>query len=293
MMAIAKLRDKATLVKLTQRSLGTTKRESGLTNELQEQKGDKGLVVLSKLFQDKNNPVNAALKMTTELYTYHRTHTLPYEDGGRRLLPNSRYLQYSQGVAERKQKMAQWLKDNIGNYDLFVRNDIAYRRSKGNASMSAHPDDYPNAERLTATLEPIILLDPVPDESHFLFDLSDEDRQNFELSMQERFNLAQTDAVRRVMEPLEKLLNKLENYTGGSEERFHQSLVGNVVEGAQLAKELTLEGSSQYFDAVQQVQNIANSVSVDSIRENAPYRDRIKDQLSEVQAAMAMFAPKV
>jgi hypothetical protein len=290
-MTFTTLRDKATLVKLTQRSLGTTKREKTLTANLQQSQNDTGLVVLSKLFNDKNNPVNAALRMTTELYSWHRTHTLPYADAGPRLLPNTQYMNYTKGIGDRKIALADWIRNNLGNYDLFVKQDLAYRRGKGVANSNAHPDDYPSADRLERSLSPVVVFEPLPDTSHFLFDLDPEDKQNFENMMTERFDGAQRDAVSRIMEPLEKLIKKLDEYQGAAEERFHASLVSNVIEGARLAKELTLEGSTQYFDKIEEVTKLVNSVSVDSLRENASYRDTVKSNLEDVQSKMVMFAP--
>jgi hypothetical protein len=132
---------------------------------------------------------------------------------------------------------------------------------------------------------------PLPSQEHFLFDISAEDKANFQAMLEEQFKAAHTDAVERVTKPLEKLLEKLNKYTGASEERFHTSLVTNVIEGAIKTKDLTFDPPSDYLDKVDELQDFANRISVDSIKENPTYRESVKDELQKIADAMAMFAP--
>lgn len=281
------LSNKALKVKLTQRSMPTLKREKQLTDEAQETHSDKSLIVMSKLFTDRDNPVNLALRMTRELYTYHRTHTLPWEDGGARLLPNTQYFNYTQEIARRRGELDKWVKDHINNYDSYVLSDIAHRAGQNKPRVKV--EDYPSADRLKTALNPVILFDPLPNADHFLFDLNAEDKENFESALADRFKDAQNDAIRRIVEPLTKLIQKLEVYSGNAEERFHTSLVTNVIDGAQQTKDLLIDGDAEFLDKVQQVQSFANSLSVDSLKENPTYRDKAKDELLKVQKAMAIF----
>jgi len=57
-MQITKLSEKAMLVKLTMRRANLTKRDSIAESIIQSQLDDSSLIVNSKLFRDKNNPIN-------------------------------------------------------------------------------------------------------------------------------------------------------------------------------------------------------------------------------------------
>jgi hypothetical protein len=83
---VPSLAHKAMLAKLSQTSLGDKKNEAGLTEQLQTAHNDRSLKVTATLFRDKNNPVWQVKQYQQEIYTYHTTHTLPFEDGGSRLL---------------------------------------------------------------------------------------------------------------------------------------------------------------------------------------------------------------
>ena len=294
MIQFTTLSDKAMLAKLSQHSLGDTKVESQLTEQLQTAQNDKGLRVMSKLFQDKNNPVHQLKSLQQEQYVYHTTNTLPFEDGGSRLLPNSRYLDYSQGMAAIRAKFDKWRQDHLSNYDAYVLQDIAYRRTKGSGISAIDPADYPSVGRIVNVLEPKVVLKPLPTSHHFVYDISDEDRKNFEESQLEQFKMAQMDAIARVTRPLEKLISKLETYGGiKSGERFHESLVKNILQGASEAKNLTIDAAPEYVEQLDDLLNKANALSVDGLRENEFYRKDVKEDLGAMARKLSVFAPQI
>ncbi len=290
---VATLASKAVKAKLYQPTLNVNRKESQLTEEIQRENNDKSLSVMAKLFNDKNNPVYTAIKITQALYQYHIKNTLPYEDAGPRLLPNSKYMDYMAGIQEFRNQLDKWRDQHLANYDQYIEQDIAYRRSKGKGISAIDPSDYPSAGRLLQMLEPTILVEPLPDQAHFLFDISDADRQNFEAVQEERMRAAQADAVARIALPLEKLIAKLEKFAGAKGERFHESLVSNIIEGALSAKDLTLEATPEYLDQLDEIAQEANKLSVEGLRENEHYRKDTKEKLDKMAKKLSMFGPSI
>jgi len=91
-MHITSLSEKAMLVKLTMRRANLTKRDQMAEAVIQQQLDDTSLIVNSKLFRDKANPVNKIMTAASEVYTYHKLNTLPWADKGPRVLPNAQYM---------------------------------------------------------------------------------------------------------------------------------------------------------------------------------------------------------
>jgi hypothetical protein len=68
---VTPLNAKALLVKLTVRRANLTRRDTAAESYVQSQLDDTSLVVSSKLFRDKHNPVNQLISKVGEVYTYH------------------------------------------------------------------------------------------------------------------------------------------------------------------------------------------------------------------------------
>ena len=71
-MQITKLSEKAMLVKLTMRRANLTKRDTYAENLIPQQLDDTSLIVHSKLFRDKTNPINKIMSAATEVHSEHR-----------------------------------------------------------------------------------------------------------------------------------------------------------------------------------------------------------------------------
>ena len=146
---IASLNEKAMLVKLTTRRANLSRRDEHAEAVIQQQMDDASLVVVSKLFRDKANPVNRVMSLLSEVYTTHKKMTLPYMDKGPRILPNGLYMDYTTEVRGLIGKLDTQLKAVMPNYDSYVQQDMAYRNG-GKAVGRASVDDYPQAHEFEA-----------------------------------------------------------------------------------------------------------------------------------------------
>jgi hypothetical protein len=196
--------------------------------------------------------------------------------------------------AKIRAKMDQWKKEHLGNYSDYVNQDIAYRRSKSSGMSAIDPDDYPTVGRVAQALEPSLVIAPLPTTNHFVFDISEADRQNFEQAQIEKYQMAQMDAIARISKPLEKLIAKLDSYAGAkSGERFHESLITNVLNGSIEAENLTIDASDEYKEQLATIAQKVNGIVVDGIRENDLYRQSTKEELDALNRKLSIFAPVI
>lgn len=253
-MNATRLSNKALLVKLTQRKPSLTRRDKSLTSTLQQIEQDRSLAVFKRLFQDRGSPVNVIMNASAEVYQYHKLHTLPYVDAGPRLLPNGMYFDYTQEMRHLMAKVERLMLAYMPDYDQLVLDDISFRGGKA----TAH--EYPTAEQFAAAMSNDLRFMPLPDKSHFLFDLSEEDLATFDAAEEEARKVASADTIERMLEPIEKLVTKLTEYQGDKGQRFHNSIVENVLDGCRMARKLAIEPSEELLQHIAHIETVAKGM---------------------------------
>lgn len=287
---VTKLSDKCMLVKLTIKRAALTKRDQYLTDKIQQQEGDQSLTVLTKLFRDKSSPINQIMQAVNEVYAYHRKHTLPYVDAGPRILPSDTYMDYTQEMKHLIAKVDNLLANYMPHYQDLVNEDVTYRNA-GHAAGRATADDYPSADKFAQAMSVEYRFQPMPDSRHFLFDLSDDDLAAFEAAEQEAAATANADTVARMLKPLHSLVERLKEYQGAKGERFHNSLIQNVIEGCDLAERLSLNPTEELTNEIRSLREAAQAclADVEIIKGSANARASAKARLEEVAKRMAAF----
>ena len=289
-MQYTRLADKVVLVKLTQRKAALTRRDKVLTNTVQAQYNDSSLTVLTKLFRDKNAPVYKIMTKYNEVYAYHKQNTIPYVDAGPRMLPSTMYFEYMQEMKQRVAVVDKLIAHWMPVYDDLVQADIMYRNT-GLASGRANVDEYPSAEQFSQSMSNDIRMQPMPDASHFLFDISEEDLEAFRRSEQEALALANNDTVNRMLKPLVELTKKLNEFTGDKGQRFHNSLVENVIDGCKTARKLALDPTPELLDQINELESMAVKYlsNVEMIKASPTVRQDAKEKLKEMTDKMSAF----
>lgn len=287
---VSRLCDKVVQVKLTIRRVATTRKDAALTSRLQQQERDAGLQVFTKLFQDKDSPINQIMRKVNEVYAYHRTSTLPFVDAGPRLLPNALYFEYTQEMKKRIAEVDSLMATYLPLYDQLVLDDVAYRNA-GSAAGRANANEYPTAQAFERAMAIEFRFSPMPDASHFLFDLSEDDLAAFDAAEQEAAQLANQDTIRRMLEPLKLLMARLDEYRGDKGQRWHNSVMENVLEGCRQARKLALHPSSELLAQIDELEQHAAGLlaTVEVIKGSANARADARAKLQQVADKMGMF----
>ena len=282
-MQTTKLSDKVVLVKLTMRRAALTKRDNFLTDKVQRQEGDASLTVLTKLFRNRDSVINQILSKYNEIYAYHKKQTLPFVDAGPRLLPNEMYFDYTQEMRKRIADVDNLLDIYMPMYDQLVQDDVMYRNA-GHMAGRANASEYPTAEQFRNATSVEMRFQPMPDARHFLFDLSEEDEASFKRAEDEALAAANADMVGRMLKPLAALVTKLSEYQGAKGERFHNSLIDNVIDGCDTALKLAINPSQELRDTVAFIKDQAQKMltTVEVVKGSAIARANAKHELELV-----------
>jgi hypothetical protein len=292
-MKVTTLADKAMLVKLTMRRANLTKRDAVAEAIIQQQMDDSSLIVNSKLFRDKNNPINKIMTAASEVYTEHKKRTLPWADKGPRVLPNEQYMEYTQEMRSRISHVDALLLKHVPNYDTYVQLDIAYR-SKNQTSARAKVEDYPTAYEFQSKMGFDLRFMPMPDQRHFLFDISQDDLEVFNASMEQTAIIARDDAIKRMLDPLKHLVEKLVKPIGEDGHIFRDSAMENIVEGIELARKLTLDNSPEIKQLTDELNKEVSRYAdhMNWLRESPIVREQAAKKLSDIASAMGAYMGK-
>lgn len=285
-MAMPTLADKAVKVKLTIHRPTTVRCDKSLTEQVQSQERDTALRVTTRLFGDKASPIAQMFTQLNTIYAYHKTHTLPYIDAGPRLLPNTLFTEYSDQLRQLRASLDQLLAQHMPSYDALVAEDIQRR------GVRASRDEYPSREAFASAMQVSVRFDPLPRASHFLFDVGADALAEFERGQQQLWQLAQEDALNRVLLPVQALLERLRTYTGSPGERFHTSLVTNVVDGVHTMRKLMIDPSPALLETVRHIERLAVSASADpnSFKDSPALRHSTRDALDALAQQLSDYA---
>jgi hypothetical protein len=250
---------------------------------VQRQEGDASLTVLTKLFRNRDSAINQILSKYNEIYAYHKKTTLPYVDAGPRLLPNELYFDYTQEMRKRIADVDSLLDTYMPMYDDLVSDDVMYRNA-GHMAGRANASEYPTAEQFRQATSVEMRFQPMPDARHFLFDLSEEDEATFKRAEDEALAAANADMVGRMLKPLGALVTRLSEYQGQKNERFHNSLIENVIEGCDTALKLAITPTQELRDTVAFIKDQAQKMlsTVEVVKGSAIARANAKHELELV-----------
>lgn len=275
------LASKAMLVKLTAHKAGLTRRDDDKTDQLQQT--DKAALGYVQLFKFKT-PVHELTSLHRAVGQLHRRLTLPYEDRGARLLPNTQYFAYTAAMREAMGAVTNWFDQHRVHYATYVGADCAAR------GWTVQPDQYPTIEEFEDAFSFDLDFTPLPQLSHFLFDLSPADCAAFEARQTAVAEAAVTDALDRVRKPIDVLLTRLQTYTGQPGQKFVTSLLTNVADGITDMEKLLLQDVPPSFRAtLDQLRTTmtAFAVDADALRESQWQRDQLIDQLTTATEALS------
>jgi len=285
-----KLADKAIIVKLTIRRPRRTITETALTAKVQASERDTNLKVTSEIFKDKTSPIRSIFAAVEETYRTHKTITLPYVDAGPRILPNTNYFKYTSEVGGGIARADSLVAMHMPNYDQYVQEDMALRRA-GRASSTVDISQYPTAEQFRQAMSLEYQFRPLPEASHFLYDLSPADLDAFRAAQDEALALANTDVVNRMIKPLTHLITRLDEYKGQKGERWHDTLISNVLDGIAEARNVQMFPNAELDAQIDNLEAMAKRYLLGSeiLKGSAEARSSARDRLKEAADRMAAY----
>ncbi|NVN99247.1 MAG: hypothetical protein HXX17_07985 [Geobacteraceae bacterium] len=264
--------------------------------------GDEGVGAYVKLFSDPMNPARQLLAKSGAPYQYHKKHTMPYIDRGPRFLPVGLYEEYRDEMRALRSELAADKAAVIPKYDTYVALDVAYRNAKaaalGNVGR-ATAADYPTAEQFEKAIDFQVTFMPLPDRTHAVFDVDEEDQKALDTFMEDALKRAVDDLRERITTPLHDLIDKLNETPkkkgSGDEDGkgtgiFRDTKITNVTDAVAIVRKLAME-DSEVLAACDMVESAMKPVVdyPEAVRQSPVVREAAAKRLADVASKMGAF----
>lgn len=231
-------------------------------------------------------------KLVTGIRAWHYAQTLPWSDGGSRLLPMKNFFDYKATLNDLETQFNEAVEAFLTDYPTLVS---AAAFQLGDLFDS---EEYPNAERLRDKFRFRFVFLPVPDVGDFRIDINEQHKEElkaqYESFYENKLSEAMQDAWARLHECLSKMSEKLANapsprMTKDGEvytQIFRDSLVTNAVELCELLTKLNVTNDAKLENARKTLESLIVGVSPKDLREDEHMRLDVKSKVDEI---LSMF----
>ena len=231
-------------------------------------------------------------KIVGQIRTWHYEQTLPWSDGGSRLLPMKNFFDYKNTLASLEQEFEAAVRDFLQEYPQLVSNSAF--------ALGALFDrgEYPDVEDIQHKFKFRYAFMPLPEAGDFRVDCGDSVKQELEAQYKEfydnKLKEAMTDMWNRLHETLTHMSDKLSNseqprkLKNGEEVHtkiFRDSMVENAVELCGLLTKLNVSNDTQLELARQKLEKAIHGVDAKTLRDSDEVRLSVKKQVDDILSA--------
>lgn len=220
-------------------------------------------------------------KLVGSIRVWHYEQTLPWSDGGSRLLPMANFFDYKQKLGDFETEFLEAVEDFLAQYPTLVSAAAFQLGDLYNA------DEYPSVGKVQDKFRFKYVFLPVPEVGDFRIDVNEEHRaqlvKQYEEFYENKLSEAMNDAWGRLHDCLSKMSDKL---AGDDKQIFRDSLVNNAVELCSLLTKLNVANDSKLESARKKLESVLVGVTPKDLREDIDLR---KDTKAKVDEILSMF----
>ncbi len=287
----AEIRQSMGAVKLSFTWLGTQRKLSDTQTKQAADVFDaqKDLVTASKRLIDTKHPAyRAATQIKSQAAAYWRSVTLPYPQGGVRLIKHEDIATFETTMLSYQAQLA------VAAANLQLEYDAIKTAAREKLGQLFNPADYP------VTLENVFELTweyPSVEPPPYLMGFNPEIYRQEQARVQARFEtavaMAEEAFATKLSELIEHLVTRLTDAPGEQRKTFHASTIENFTEFYDNFKKMNVRSNAQLEALIHRANDIIAGVRATShhrnfaqIRNNAEVRGALVSQMSAVQVAL-------
>lgn len=226
-------------------------------------------------------------KVATAVRTWIYEQTLPWSNGGDRLLPFKNFFSFKQTLSMFETQFNNAVEVFLTNYDTLVS------ASAFQLGDLFDRNEYPPASELRRKFRFHYDFDPLPKSGDFRIDASEEVRQELEEQYQKAFDDRLNGAMKDLWERLHTTLShmseklsdkerKLKNGETTNTQIFRDSLINNAVELCGLLTTLNVTDDPKLEQARQKLEGAITNVNAESVRDSDVVRHNVKARVDEI-----------
>lgn len=230
--------------------------------------------------------INAVKAARSRARTYHFDKTLPWIDGGTRILPSALYFEYSKAMHDFK-----------GEYETAVAAFLkSYSKLKGEARKRLgslyRDEDYPRPETLIRKFGWSMDVFPIPDKADWRVDLGGKAEAEIKKQIDDRIKAATEVAVRDLWNRLHDAVAPLAEKMKEVDPTFRNSLIGNIKEIVGVMGKMNITGDSDLTAMAKKIEADLSKLNPEELRDDPKLRKKAADAADEILKKMAGYIGK-
>jgi len=216
-------------------------------------------------------------KLVTKIRTWHYEQTLPWSDGGSRLLPMKNFFDYKATLGDFERQLEGEVQMFLQEYDTLV---TAAAFQLGDLFDS---EEYPTAESLKSKFKFKYVFLPVPDVGDFRIDINDAHKQELQEQYEQFYNNKLADAMKDAWDRLHDCLTRMSDKLAGEDKQiFRDSLVNNASDLCELLTKLNVTGDAKLEVARKKLESALVGVTASELRKDDDLRLDVKAKVDEI-----------
>lgn len=220
-------------------------------------------------------------KLVATIRVWHYEQTLPWSDGGSRLLPMKNFFDYKATLGDYERQFDEAVKDFLLEYDTLV---TAAAFQLGDLF---NKEDYPEAIKLMSKFRMRYVFLPVPDAGDFRIDVNEASKTELQAQYEKFYNDKLNDAMQDAWDRLHDCLTRMSSKLAGDEKQiFRDSLVNNATDMCELLTKLNVTNDPKLESARKTLESALIGVTATDLRKDDALR---LDTKAKVDAILGMF----
>jgi hypothetical protein len=211
----------------------------------------------------------------SRIRTTHRYYTLPWTDGGVRLLPTKNYFQYN---AEMNDRVAD-LHDAVDALSKALPSYI--EQAKGNLEGLFNEEDYPTSDTVKNSFRVSIRSYPVPSSGDFRVDVPADELEKLRGGLDADLTGLTSQAVRSYEDMIRTKMKELRDVLITNGDSFRQTRLDILQDVAGMAEAFNLEGDAEIEELATKALGFATRHTAAELRGEESLRDKLRQDITD------------
>lgn len=238
--------------------------------------------------------LDAVQKIVSAVRVWHYEQTLPWSDGGSRLLPMKNFFDYKRTLSMFEAQFNRAVDEMVTEYPVMVTAAAFQLGALFNRA------DYPEANTIKGKFKFNYVFMPVPTAGDFRIQAADEAIAELQAQAEQHVNTRLNDAMKDIWTRLHECLSHmstkladlptprvLKNGTEMYSQVFRDSLVNNAVELCGLLTKLNVTDDPSLEQARRKLEDAMFGVTADDLREDDGARAALKSEVDSILKAFS------
>jgi hypothetical protein len=220
-------------------------------------------------------------KLVSAMRIWHYEQTLPWSDGGSRLLPMKNFLDYKATLGDYENQFRDAVQAFLVEYPTLV---TAAAFQLGDLFDS---EEYPDVSKLDDKFRMRYVFMPVPEAGDFRIDVNEASKAELQAQYKEFYDNKLGEAMQDAWDRLHDCLTKMSSKLAGDEKQiFRDTLVTNAVDMCELLTKLNVTNDTKLETARKKLESALVGVTAVELRKHDDMRVDVKSRVDEI---LAMF----